>query len=197
MAVRQVLGGHVVWHVEFDRAPSRVLDARFPGVPNLGDVSTIDWEDERLMVAPRNDALAIRMYDRYCQGLSVEEVAREFGRSRQSVWKMWDRRGYQLRPVRGPARAAVEYGGVTYSVGTQGYMRSTTGDRHLLHRRVWQEANGTIPPGYDIHHRDHNKLNNDLGNLQLLTKAEHASLHAEEVVPTDSPAIDVLTAGYP
>lgn len=29
---------------EFDRAPSAVLAHRFPGVPNLGDVTAVDWE---------------------------------------------------------------------------------------------------------------------------------------------------------
>lgn len=197
LAAEAVYGATPAWLVEYDAAPSRVLAQRFPGVPNYGDVTTINWEDEALMAPPRNDALAIRMYDMYCQGSSIEQVAQAFGRSRQSVWKMWNRRGYLMRPVRGPSRDSTEYNGVSYSVGTQGYYRSTTGDRHLLHRRVWEDANGAIPEGHDVHHVDHNKLNNDLGNLRLLTKAEHTRLHAEGVVPLDSPAIDVLTAGYP
>lgn len=197
MAVEQVTGATPAWFVEFDPNPSKVLARHWPDVPNYGDVTSIDWEDEKLMAAPRNDALAIRMYDRYCQGASIEQVATEFGRSRQSVWKLWERRGYLMRPVRGPARQSTEYGGTSYSIGTQGYFRATTGDRHLLHRRVWEDAHGTIPEGYDVHHVDHNKTNNDIANLRLLTKAEHTRLHAEEVVPLDSPAIDILTAGYP
>lgn len=31
------------WHVEFDRAPSRILAARWPGVPNYGDVTAVKW----------------------------------------------------------------------------------------------------------------------------------------------------------
>ena len=78
LAVAAHYGGRVVWHVENDKAACRVLAARWPGVPNLGDVTTINWE-----------------------------------------------------------------------------------------------------------------------SVRLLTKAEHTSLHAEEVVPSDTPAIDILTAGYP
>src|SRR4051794_26717900 len=38
-----VVGGSVAWHVEYDKHPSAVLDARVPDVPNYGDVTTTDW----------------------------------------------------------------------------------------------------------------------------------------------------------
>lgn len=44
LAVMDVLGGTVQWHVEFDAAPSKILDKNFPGVPNYGDVTKVDWE---------------------------------------------------------------------------------------------------------------------------------------------------------
>lgn len=50
----------------------------------------------------------------------------------------------------------------------------------LLHQEVWKAAHGPIPPGHDIHHRDGNPLNNDLANLECLTKAEHSARHAAE-----------------
>ncbi len=197
LAVQSVFPhAHPAWFVEFDKHPSTVLARHWPDVPNHGDVTQIDWEDEKLMAAPRNDALAQHMYDRYCQGLSIEQVAAEFNRSRQTVWKMFTRRGWDMRP-KPPARDRVEYNGRWYSPANVGYYRCTQGDRHYLHRRVWEDANGPIPDGYDIHHRDHNKTNNDLDNLQLLTKDDHTRLHAEEVVPADSPAVDILTGGYP
>ena len=43
MAVEAVFGGRTVWHSEIDKAASKVLAHRFPGVPNLGDISRIDW----------------------------------------------------------------------------------------------------------------------------------------------------------
>jgi DNA (cytosine-5)-methyltransferase 1 len=42
-AVQEVFGGEVVWHSEIDKAASKVLAHRFPGVPNLGDITAIDW----------------------------------------------------------------------------------------------------------------------------------------------------------
>jgi DNA-cytosine methyltransferase len=43
MAVENVLGGEVVWYSEFDKHPSTLLAQRFPGIPNLGDLTKIDW----------------------------------------------------------------------------------------------------------------------------------------------------------
>lgn len=43
MGVQAVVGGEVAWHAEFDAAPSKILDHHFPGVPNYGDVTAVDW----------------------------------------------------------------------------------------------------------------------------------------------------------
>lgn len=43
LAVEEVLGARPVWFVEHDPAPSRVLAHRWPGVPNLGDITAVDW----------------------------------------------------------------------------------------------------------------------------------------------------------
>lgn len=43
MGAQAVLGGEVVWHVEYDAAPSKILKHHWPDVPNYGDVTTIDW----------------------------------------------------------------------------------------------------------------------------------------------------------
>ena len=43
IAVESFFGAETVWHCEFDAEPSKVLAARWPGVPNFGDVTTVDW----------------------------------------------------------------------------------------------------------------------------------------------------------
>lgn len=43
MGVTAALGGEVGWHVEFDKAPSRILAHHWPDVPNYGDVTAVDW----------------------------------------------------------------------------------------------------------------------------------------------------------
>jgi hypothetical protein len=42
-----------------------------------------------------------------------------------------------------------------------------------LHRWIWETFRGEIPKGYEIHHKDHNKLNNSLDNLELVTHREN------------------------
>lgn len=61
------------------------------------------------------------------------------------------------------------------------YYKRTEGKKQLyLHRYVYETEVGVIPDGYDIHHKDGNKANNDLNNLELLTKKEHRQAHMTE-----------------
>jgi DNA (cytosine-5)-methyltransferase 1 len=39
----QRAGHRIVWHSEIDKFATRVLEKHFPGVPNLGDVTKIEW----------------------------------------------------------------------------------------------------------------------------------------------------------
>lgn len=42
---------------------------------------------------------------------------------------------------------------------------------------VWAQANGNIPKGLLIHHKDENALNDNLENLMLITRAAHINAH--------------------
>lgn len=43
MAVNAVLGSETAWHCEIEPAAIKLLEHHYPGVPNLGNVSAIDW----------------------------------------------------------------------------------------------------------------------------------------------------------
>jgi DNA (cytosine-5)-methyltransferase 1 len=43
MGVSSVLGGRLAWFSEIELAPSRILAHHWPDVPNLGDVTAVDW----------------------------------------------------------------------------------------------------------------------------------------------------------
>jgi hypothetical protein len=58
--------------------------------------------------------------------------------------------------------------------------RKVRGRRVDAHRLIWELANGPIPEGYIVHHRDHDKLNNDLSNLELMTHQQHAEHHNQK-----------------
>ena len=48
------------------------------------------------------------------------------------------------------------------------------------HHYIWEKYNGIIPIGYDIHHIDEDKLNNNIDNLQMLLKTQHHKLHYQK-----------------
>ena len=52
MGVQSVLPGRTLWHSDIDPGACKVLDHRWPDVPNLGDITTIDWA-----TVPRVDVL--------------------------------------------------------------------------------------------------------------------------------------------
>ena len=46
-----------------------------------------------------------------------------------------------------------------------------------LHIYVWERVYGKKPKGHHLHHRDFNKKNYHIDNLELLTASEHSRLH--------------------
>lgn len=49
-----------------------------------------------------------------------------------------------------------------------------------LHVYIWQKFNGPIPKGFHVHHKDENKENNDISNLELKSAHNHLSDHLKE-----------------
>lgn len=49
--------------------------------------------------------------------------------------------------------------------------------KYKNHRWTWEKHHGKIPKGHHIHHKDGNKRNNSLENLELLTAEEHRKKH--------------------
>ena len=70
-------------------------------------------------------------------------------------------------------------------VNVDGYVEvkvAEPGKWRLKHRVVWEEANGPIPPGYNIQFRNKNRQDLRLENLYLISRAEQMgtenSIHA-------------------
>ena len=64
-------------------------------------------------------------------------------------------------------------GAVYYKTKDGAYRRGF----YSIHRDVWRYYYGEIPEGYEIHHRDLNPANNDISNLQMLTRENHLKVH--------------------
>lgn len=47
-----------------------------------------------------------------------------------------------------------------------------------VHILEWEKYNGKKPKGYQIHHKDENKGNWNINNLELVTQSDHFRIHA-------------------
>jgi hypothetical protein len=121
----------------------------------------------------RNDKRADEAVRIYNSGLSFTQITRIMGGTRQSIYDIC-----RLRPEYRPRKLSPAecqfFNGVKYTLRNNGYFMSTKGKRSLMHRDVWEFYNGSIPENYDVHHKDHNKKNNRIENLEVLPKEEHA-----------------------
>ena len=69
------------------------------------------------------------------------------------------------------------------SVKPSGYLEYTRGKNkfrsvHVV--TVENQIGRRIRKNEVVHHKDQNKLNNDISNLELMTRSEHASIHGKE-----------------
>lgn len=94
-------------------------------------------------------------------------------------------------------REYVDYEGERFRLQTTGrYFQSDRKDapERLLHRRIYADHHGPIPPGFDVHHRDDDWRNNEPDNLEAILQADHRSLHMSARWE-DADARAVMSAG--
>ena len=73
---------------------------------------------------------------------------------------------------------------MTY-IDKDGYRRNSIEHSNLIHRniayhQIYLRNRDKYPlpfSKYQVHHKDKNKLNNEVSNLQLVTKEEHEEIH--------------------
>lgn len=59
------------------------------------------------------------------------------------------------------------------------------------HRLMYKEANGEIPQGYHVHHKNHDLLDNRLENLELLPASDHIDEHIERLLGENNPMAQI------
>jgi hypothetical protein len=65
-------------------------------------------------------------------------------------------------------------------VAPEGYSGKKYRGRYAYeHHVVWWAWRGSIPKGYEIHHRNGDHRDNRLKNVQLLTSDEHRAVHSD------------------
>lgn len=72
------------------------------------------------------------------------------------------------------------FGRKFYQDKVRGYWISVDYPRIRAHRWVWINTHGIIPKGYHIHHRNENKSDNRIENLELIEQGRHSRHHYTE-----------------
>ena len=125
-----------------------------------------------------NKDLVIKLYE---EGLSLENIADRMGCSLTPVRRTLVENGIKIRPN------SFQMGDKhwNYKKGKfikDGYYKiSINGIKISEHRLVWLKESdwGFIPKGFEIHHRNLNKLDNRIANLMCIPKEIHSSAHWE------------------
>ncbi len=84
-------------------------------------------------------------------------------------------------------KPSVRYRGVTYFLQSSGryYQDGRHGaEERLLHRRIWTDRRGPIPPGHVVHHINGDWQDNRIGNLALMPLAQHSREHTTHLMRT-------------
>ena len=115
--------------------------------------------------------------DAYRKGIPIGMIARLAGVTRQAVQWWLVNNGFGLR--KRILKPYVIFRGEKFSADKKGYMMSTTTIGRSLHRFKWESMRGPIPKGFHVHHKDENKMNNSIYNLECLSPKDHGELHAK------------------
>ena len=109
-----------------------------------------------------------KLYELYQDGYSLSQVGKIVGITRQSVFDRFKRANLKLRSKQ--LKPFIIVDNLKFTINRDGYYECTTIDRLMLHNHNWEKENGKIPNGYELHHIDLIKTNNDVLNLQLVTQ---------------------------
>jgi hypothetical protein len=122
---------------------------------------------------PAPDDVIRTLHREYQKLGGVRPVAKKYGLQRTSVRNMFKRA--KLPVVQPNAQPTITRNGIKYSLNPDGqcWRRTTRGQqKHTLHRDIWEEKHGPIPPGMCVVARDGDNSQVRLENLFLLSKPD-------------------------
>ena len=156
-------------------------------VRTRGDVNQFSYRPEYRQLRRKNNDLVAAMYALYLTGKSLEQVGEVYKKSRQAVYDQFRCRGYQLRPKKKLPEKIID--GIKFTPSHKGgYWRATGRKKNvMLSHFLYQKHVAPVPAGYGVHHKDLNRNNFDLTNLELLTIAEISSKYSPHLNQFTSP----------
>lgn len=77
-------------------------------------------------------------------------------------------------------KPVIEYDGISFYLDVNGYYASPKQGK--LNRYIWKKFFGDIPEKHIIHHKDGNKINNAIENLELMEWGEHSRHHLNNIL---------------
>lgn len=96
LGVEAVTGGNLIAYSEIERTAIKLLEAHFPGIPNLGDVSVVDWR----RVVEEHGGIDIMLGGFPCQDVSHAGLGKgiQVG-TRSGLWYQFARAIDETRPA--------------------------------------------------------------------------------------------------
>lgn len=105
---------------------------------------------------------------------SLTDIGKVYRKSRQAIYDLFKSRGYQLRSKE--LKGLQVYDNHKFTLTKDGYLRGTVNKKRvLMHVYVWLKFNGNIPENYCVYHKDRNKENNKIDNLEIIHKSKMSS----------------------
>jgi len=146
---------------------------------------------------PRKDsklhARFFEVIEMYESGMSTTEIAKEIGVDASNVYRVLVSRGVKMRSRSASVKNAYRRGRGNFATGSDctgwkggEHIRADgrtiiNQDRSYKYRKIMENHIGRpLTDNEVVHHRNHDVEDNRIENLQLMTKSEHAKLHAEE-----------------
>lgn len=83
------------------------------------------------------------------------------------------------KTVNNNSRISTEFGDAFLNKNGYYVIRHSSQIYTSLHREVYKKYNGDIPKGWEIHHKDCDKTNNNPQNLIALSRSQHRLLHEQ------------------
>ncbi|MBU0760790.1 MAG: HNH endonuclease, partial [Nanoarchaeota archaeon] len=111
--------------------------------------------------------------------IEARKIKKELEETNESIQK---ERIRQKEEIDNTLEAYGKRYGHRFVLDNKGYIRFakgfiSAGIGGYLHRWIYKNAHGKINDGYEIHHKDFNKFNNEINNLEELTPKEHQDKH--------------------